>query len=169
MCEKFKMLEVRKKVPFICCQWKLLCSLGGFRIAGLILLVYAWWDSFSHTHTHRYTLTHVLACLQKHYIIDREAVGGRCFALQLNKSTAWINHQIKPYLQPGRGHQAYPASLTQPHSLVLFFSFNLSLVVPHTSCSLCLFLQIFCILPLCLLSVFQGHATGKVYWRKSHV
>ena len=115
--------EGQRKVPVVSCQLNRLCSLDGFRRADLILLVYAWWDfslslflslslslSLSLYRTNTHTNTHPY--LQQHCIIDREAVGGRCFALLLNKSTPWINHQIKPYLQLGRGHQPYPASFT---------------------------------------------------------
>lgn len=81
-----------------------------------------------HTHMH---LPVSRSIVLLYCIIDREAVREWCFALELNKSTPWINHQIKPYLQPGKGHQPYPVSFTQsvfPPRLFLLITFRISSV-----------------------------------------
>lgn len=90
----------RRKVVVICWPWKLVSQDGCSHLAAICMKRCI------------FTQRHTCVCLQKHCIIDGNAGGGRCFAPQLNKSTPWINHQIKPHFQPGRGHQPHP----HPHS-----------------------------------------------------
>lgn len=131
----------RKLLKSFCCllSRNIFCSLGGFS------KVWSYWcmhdgTRFQWNITHTFTLIHLAVSRSTVFlccIIDRKAVRGRCFALQLNKSTLWINHQIKLYLQPRRCNQPYPAT----HSFSLQFLIT-SCISFNLMCKLFMFLTL---------------------------